>query len=195
MYIDSAMLSLPVAALSLWSVRYLLAVSAAPSSNPDFTFTRSTLPINITSLGDDGNSNDRLQLPTESLTYGCHKTVSETLNDRDFYLNSIGLVRLLALGSHRGNETPKIVHREDAKSVVVKVGGGRLGNDPMPRQRMLQVVAGLVDAVTSEYGFNPLLCDVYLGDHVRGTPVGRYESAVVDDGRQSSLDEGIASLC
>ena len=154
--------------LSFWGVE---GIAAEPPATAH-TLTRNIGPQNITFRGDP--LNHTLQTPSEEITYGC-MTFSRPLKDRDFFLNSLALIRLLALGEPEESETPKIVRRDDARSVKVTIGGGPRGDQVMPRSRMLQIVAGVVDDMTTEYNFRSLKCDVYLGEKAQGRIVAHYE--------------------
>ena len=135
--------------------------------------------LNITSDADR-----KLQVQGETITYGCYSQSPVTIDEKDFFLNSVGLIHELAIKEYRGNEGSKTVNRDDARNVRIKVGGGGLGDRPMPRSRMVQILVEFVDALTRDYGFHPIECDAFIGTGVRGRPVAHYQVSIAANSKE-----------
>ena len=162
-----------------------LAFVTAQAVPPKYSFTRTATARSLScqrNVTEDANLS--LGRPDETITYGCYGDETPMV-DRDFYLNSVGLLHDLALKDRDGNEAAKVVNRDDARSVRITIGGTARGDQPMPRQRMIQILAEFVDAIGNDYGYYPITCDAFLGSTVQGSAIAHYEAQARSSSKHS----------
>lgn len=119
---------------------------AGTATTQDYNYTLDRIPeLNLLGGGEDRSANP-LQDQGETLYLSCDKPDPRfPFVPRDFLLASYLAVRDLALKDPPDRTAPEFARtivEEEAEKVVIKVGGGSKGFDPLPRETLLQLLRG-----------------------------------------------------
>ena len=155
----------------------------SPISNATFstelhkgTFGSDDLAAEIKLLNGENVSANALQdLPLE---FQCAQgEPPKKIDPRDYFLNSYGTIRSISNKAPDRNapESPRVLHAQGAEKVAIHVGGGPVGQDPLPRELLLRILLRMMRYQSQFANFENVRCQ-FLKDRFSTQVIGFYET-------------------
>ena len=139
-------------------------------------------PVNVSTI--NGLLGGEVHLPPNvPLIYQCAThDPPKPIVPRDFFLNSIGAIKKIALKAPdpQAPEKPKFLNAGGAKKVEILVGGGRRAKRSMPRELQLGILVRMMEQAAYVFGFESVICD-FFPERGSSTVIAHYEIVPTDE--------------